>query len=135
MAIAAATRLIERCDLIAAYRVFQMALHPTTAAQPVLAHFDFIDALRGLAFLGVLVHHAVARIPHLNSSVVRVAEQGHEGVELFFLVSALTLFFSLDSRRRSERRPTLNFFIRRFFRIAPLFYIGAQLLLLASIEP
>ena len=57
--------------------------------------------------------------------MVRVAEQGHEGVELFFLISALTLFFSLDSRRRSERRPTLNFFIRRFFRIAPLFYTGA----------
>jgi peptidoglycan/LPS O-acetylase OafA/YrhL len=102
-----------------------MAPHPTTAAQPVLARYDFIDSLRGLAFLAVLVYHAASRIPDLNPTLFRIADQGHEGVELFFLVSALTLFFSLDSRRRSERRPTLNFFIRRFFRIAPLFYTGA----------
>jgi peptidoglycan/LPS O-acetylase OafA/YrhL len=102
-----------------------MTSHSPTTAQPALARYDFIDALRGLAFLGVLVHHTASRIPHLNPAVLEVAEEGHEGVELFFLISALTLFFSLDARRRSERRPNLNFFIRRFFRIAPLFYVGA----------
>jgi peptidoglycan/LPS O-acetylase OafA/YrhL len=102
-----------------------MASDSTTAAQSPLTRYDFIDSLRGLAFLAVLVYHAASRIPNLNPTLFRIADQGHEGVELFFLVSALTLFFSLDSRRRLERRPTLNFFIRRFFRLAPLYYTGA----------
>lgn len=99
--------------------------HATTGPSSRLARYDFIDSLRGLAFLGVLLHHAAPRVPGLNPTVARFANEGHEGVELFFLASALTLFLSLDSRRRSERRPIRNFFIRRFFRIAPLFYIGA----------
>lgn len=41
---------------------------------------------------------------------------------LFYLVSAFTLFLSLDQRRSHESGPVRNFFIRRFFRIAPLFY-------------
>ena len=102
-----------------------MGPHPTPAARPALQRYDFIDAIRGLAFLGVLVHHSVRHFPGVSPTVGRLAVQGHEGVELFFLVSALTLFLSLDSRRRAERRPVLNFFIRRFFRIAPLFYAGA----------
>lgn len=51
--------------------------------------------------------------------------QGAEGVQLFFVMSALTLFLSLDSRRRTEARPVANFFVQRFFRIARLFYAGA----------
>ncbi len=87
--------------------------------------YAFIDALRGLAFVGVLLHHAAPRVPGVNARVADVLEQGNEGVQLFFIMSALTLFLSLDSRRRTETRPVMNFFIRRFFRIAPLFYAGA----------
>jgi peptidoglycan/LPS O-acetylase OafA/YrhL len=38
-------------------------------------------------------------------------------------VSAFTLFLSHDNRK-SECNPTMNFFIRRFFRLAPMLYIG-----------
>ena len=86
--------------------------------------YEFIDALRGLAFLGVLVHHLAPQVAGVPESVRQVANQGHEGVELFFLCSAMTLFLSMTARRQAERRPTLNYFIRRFFRIAPLFYLG-----------
>ena len=89
------------------------------------AHYAFIDALRGIAFLGVLAFHVQAFVPPLPPPIHQVIRQGHEGVQLFFLVSALTLFLSMDSRRKSERRPVVAFFIRRFFRIAPMFYLGA----------
>nr|WP_246664555.1 acyltransferase [Rhodoblastus acidophilus] len=45
---------------------------------------------------------------------------GALGVSLFFVASAFSLFFALARRKdRSSRK----FYIRRFFRIAPLFYV------------
>jgi peptidoglycan/LPS O-acetylase OafA/YrhL len=100
--------------------------HPTGAESSRSPRkYAFIDALRGLAFVGVLLTHARPRVPGVNPWVVDILGHGGEGVQLFFLMSALTLFLSLDSRRRTESRPVVNFFIRRFFRIAPLFYAGA----------
>ena len=75
--------------------------------------------------VGVLVFHAVPHAPGVNRLASDVLLQGAEGVQLFFVMSALTLFLSLDSRRRTEARPVANFFVRRFFRIAPFFYAGA----------
>jgi len=55
--------------------------------------------------------------------VSRVITQGARGVQLFYLVSAFTIFMSYHNHA-SERHCGLNFFIRRFFRIAPLWYIS-----------
>jgi peptidoglycan/LPS O-acetylase OafA/YrhL len=81
-------------------------------------HFQYIDALRGIAFLGVLTVHAalVAGRFHFD----HLATLGNQGVQLFFMVSALTLFLSFGPRSKRENRSVLNFFIRRLFRIAPL---------------
>ncbi len=49
---------------------------------------------------------------------------GPRGVQLFYIASAFTLFYSFDFRKENEKRPNRNFFIRRFFRIAPLFYLS-----------
>jgi peptidoglycan/LPS O-acetylase OafA/YrhL len=49
---------------------------------------------------------------------------GEYGVQLFFILSAVTLFMSHNNRLKKERHPTTNFLIRRFFRIAPLFWIA-----------
>ncbi len=43
---------------------------------------------------------------------------------MFYVVSAFTLYLSMRSRSRKERNPLGNFFIRRFFRIAPMFYLA-----------
>jgi peptidoglycan/LPS O-acetylase OafA/YrhL len=40
------------------------------------------------------------------------------------LASAFTLFFSLKNRIKIEHHSKRNFFIRRFFRIAPMYYIA-----------
>ena len=81
--------------------------------------FAFVDALRGFAVLGVVIAHLPlpAKIQALNGA-------GAYGVQLFFVVSAFTLFNSVHAKFGKENRPVLNFFLRRFFRIAPAFYLA-----------
>jgi peptidoglycan/LPS O-acetylase OafA/YrhL len=49
---------------------------------------------------------------------------GARGVQLFYIASALTLCMSWEFRHSHETSPVRNFFLRRFFRIAPMFYVA-----------
>jgi peptidoglycan/LPS O-acetylase OafA/YrhL len=86
---------------------------------------EYVDALRGLAILGVIMIHTnyygKSDLPHIIKGIV---EEGGRGVQLFYLASAFTLFLSFKSRLLKEKSPIRNFFLRRFFRIAPLYYLG-----------
>jgi len=95
-----------------------------------LIRYRYIDALRCYAFLGVLTVHAtlqVASLPHAD-----LARAGMYGVQLFFLLSAVTLLRSASIRSSKERFPIRNFFIRRLFRVAPLFWFGIVLYFFVS---
>lgn len=85
--------------------------------------FDYLTALRGWAASGVvLVHMRALPAPKLALSpiLVPLVWGGLLGVPLFYVLSAFTLSLSA-SRRGGE--PIVDFYIRRFFRIAPLFYV------------
>ena len=84
--------------------------------------YDYIDALRGFAILGVVLVHSSQWVAPTQSILSIIASEGARGVQLFFIASALTLFLSMAARKKREEKPTLSFFIRRFFRIAPAFY-------------
>lgn len=92
---------------------------------------DFLDALRGLAALYVVVYHMVL-VPEPDLVVPHwahmIAHNGGMGVTLFFLVSAFSLYYTMPLRLR-EPRPWVSFFLHRFFRIAPLFYVWIALTL------
>ena len=80
-------------------------------------HFDYIDALRGYAILGVMIVHTGG----LSSvGLVNETAWGARGVQLFFVVSALTLAMSWHSRQDGAG----PFFVRRLFRIAPIFWLA-----------
>ncbi|MGE5329741.1 MAG: acyltransferase family protein [Deltaproteobacteria bacterium] len=85
---------------------------------------DYIDAIRGLAIFGVIVVHTSHEIYDLPKYLLKIATEGARGVQLFFIASALTLFMTMIKRQEKEKHLIINFFIRRFFRIAPLFYIA-----------
>jgi len=86
--------------------------------------YDFIDALRGYAILGVVAVHSSSFIAPDNAYLQLLMSSGWLGVQLFYIASALTLCMSWEARRFDEIAPVRNFYIRRFFRIAPMFYIA-----------
>jgi len=86
--------------------------------------YDFVDTLRGYAILGVILVHSAEWISPHSSVLKLIMSSGATGVQLFYIASAMTLCMSLDVRSAREGSPLRNFFIRRFFRIAPLFYLA-----------
>lgn len=83
-------------------------------------HYEFIDALRGYAILLVMAVHASQASPQWLGIGRQLVDQGARGVQLFFVTSALTLLISWNSRKDG----ILPFYLRRLFRIAPMFWIG-----------
>ena len=102
------------------------------AAQSVDAaghlHLRYIDCARGYAVLMVIACHLTKDYPGLPWPVRRLMMSGWYGVQLFFLASCLTLLMSWHAER--ERRGSVDlraFFLRRFFRIAPAYYLAGVL--------
>lgn len=88
------------------------------------AKYDYIDALRGYAVLLVIVVHVGAAFPELPWPVKRFTNLGWYGVQLFFVVSSMTLAMSWFSRQGQESMRSTKFFVRRFLRIAPMYYVA-----------
>lgn len=84
-----------------------------------------IDALRGYAVLLVICMHVFIHVPTLAWPVKRLLLLGHAGVQLFFLVSAVTLLmsWSRDTGHAFGARAR-QFFVNRWFRIAPLYFLA-----------
>lgn len=83
-----------------------------------------IDSFRGIAALYVFLFHlseVPTPAPLLPAWAKPLVSSGWSGVTLFFVLSAWTLTMMRDARN-DEDRPDLRFLLRRFFRIAPLYY-------------
>jgi len=89
-----------------------------------MRRLDFLDSLRGLAALYVVVFHMTLvpnphlEVPHWAQTVVL---NGGTAVTLFFVVSAFSLYHTMKAHV-DQPGAFRDFYIRRFFRIAPLFY-------------
>jgi peptidoglycan/LPS O-acetylase OafA/YrhL len=89
------------------------------------ARVPALDAGRSIAVVGVVAVHLSFQFPHLPKSVALMAHMGQYGVQLFFVISAITIFMTLEADHERFSGPhhvTLRFYIKRFFRIAPLYY-------------
>ena len=86
----------------------------------------YIDALRGFAILAVIFNHT-GTLVSAGGWLGRLAMLGAYGVQLFFVVSAFTIFLTFDRARQREAHPVKNFFTRRLMRIVPLYWGGILL--------
>jgi peptidoglycan/LPS O-acetylase OafA/YrhL len=86
--------------------------------------YAYIDAIRGLAIILVVLVHASQSVKPSSSLITWLMNEGARGVQLFYIASAITLCMSWAARKSDECNPIRNFYIRRFFRIAPMFYVA-----------
>jgi len=84
--------------------------------------FEYIDALRGIAILGVIVTHS-ASLTQMSGCVRQMTNILGMGVQLFFVISAFTIFNSLY-RAIGKNNMFRDFFIKRLFRIIPVYWFG-----------
>ena len=95
---------------------------------------DCIDALRGIAALSIFIYHIYVTTGIYSIQIIpeRFIDLTLAGIPLFFILSAFTLYLSLDNRA-GEKRKFFKFYLRRFFRIAPLFYLLLIIVVLDSL--
>lgn len=78
-----------------------------------------IDTLKAITSLWIVSMHLVYLVGlDIPAELKTIVDPGGSGVFLFFIISGFTIYLSL-SRNADIKR----FYIRRFLRIAPLFYI------------
>jgi peptidoglycan/LPS O-acetylase OafA/YrhL len=82
-----------------------------------------LDYLRGLAALGIMAVHLSTLAEGPLSTQSFPGRYGVYGVSVFYIVSGLTLFFVYFDRIQINRHDLGNFFLRRFVRIFPLFWL------------
>lgn len=79
----------------------------------------WLDELRGVAALSVMIGHGLGDLGWNTSPLI--GGMGH-GVQLFYMLSGFILFLLYENRLKNsiDRR---SFWWKRFFRIAPLYYV------------
>ncbi len=86
-----------------------------------------LDQARSIAITAVVAVHLSFQFPHLPHWATVLARMGQYGVQLFFVISAVTIFMTLEADRaryRAATHVTARFYVKRFFRIAPLYYVA-----------
>jgi len=98
-----------------------------------MQRLGFLDSLRGLAAIYIVLYHmvfipqpVVIVVPRWAAAFVHC---GGTAVTLFFVISAFSLCLTWPLHS-NEPHAIKNYFVRRFFRIAPLFYFWIGLTIL-----
>lgn len=88
-----------------------------------ISRIPSLDALRGLAIIMVVAQHCLGAFKPALPILEDLAGHGSLGVQLFFIVSGFTMMLTFGED--FNRRTILAFYIKRFFRIAPFFWLVA----------
>lgn len=104
----------------------------TTTMKTSPERLTSVDSLRGIAILLVLAVHVSGFIAPKSEWLTELTRLGPRGVQLFYVVSAFSLFLSFAHRRSAGGFSYRAYFIRRVTRIAPMFWLAMALYLFTS---
>lgn len=93
---------------------------------------QFLDGLRGIAILFVILFHAFSRWPEIipygaEFEHVLLFKYGWLGVYLFFMISGFVIFMSLENSRNIQ-----DFFIKRWIRLFPAMLVCSLIIFLTA---
>jgi peptidoglycan/LPS O-acetylase OafA/YrhL len=89
-----------------------------------MKRLSYLDALRGWAILSVIAFHVMDGRYVFPEEIKSIVLHGNKGVQLFYIISAFTIFLTLKQRSLLGNQLAIPFYIRRFFRIAPMYYVA-----------
>ncbi len=102
-----------------------------------LHRIDYIDGLRAVAVLAVILHH-VGRQTGISGITARVVHEGAHGVDLFFVLSGFCLAFPTlvkIARNGTSSFDVADFGAKRIVRILPPFYLATAALIVLFTVP
>ena len=107
----------------------------TAPAEPARHRLGELDALRGIAAFGVVIHHYLSRYGDLyghSAAFPYRFDSGQLGVHLFFMVSGFVILMTLQRTRTAS-----DFLVSRAARLYPAYWfavlVSGALLLLAPL--
>lgn len=97
-------------------------------------HYMELDALRGIAILGVVLFHLTSYwmvyvrvplpLPLLREDALKLFHSTGWGVSLFFLLSGYLLTWTEEKRARSGAYSVRSYALRRMLRLVPAYYFA-----------
>lgn len=84
---------------------------------------EYLDYSRFFAIIGVIFVHTCNHSKYSYFLLESIAPIGRFGVQLFFIISGATIYLSYSSLLSRSSSPIKAFYIKRFYRIFPLFMI------------
>jgi peptidoglycan/LPS O-acetylase OafA/YrhL len=89
------------------------------------AYIPTLDGWRGIAVIGVILYHGRLEFSRSSSLAVRLAAHCYVGVDMFFAISGFLICGLLLREYEATGDISLRrFYIRRFFRILPPYYVS-----------
>lgn len=86
-------------------------------------YLNNVDAFKGIAILGILLVHSGAA--DLEGIIGELSSAGARGVQIFLIISSMLIFKSLQEEHEKDESMSLKaWYIRRFIRLIPLYYIA-----------
>jgi peptidoglycan/LPS O-acetylase OafA/YrhL len=112
----------------------EVLVGPTQYNAPI--HLDYLDGLRAIAALYVLIHHAViqktpnAPLPYGVVLFNSLFDYGRYAVDLFIVISGFSLMLPIIRNNGVLHNGAITFFKRRARRILPAYYLSMAISLL-----
>jgi peptidoglycan/LPS O-acetylase OafA/YrhL len=98
---------------------------PGSLRSDARTYFPSLDGWRALSVIAVILYHGRFDFFSDDSLLRRISAHGEIGVDVFFAISGfLITSLLLQEFRRTDRISLRSFYLRRFFRIIPAYYLA-----------